>query len=83
MSFIRTTTSVIQLGRGIRKVVFICGEIKDLVSDSDKHYAYLDDPNDIHLNNEFSGLNEDEVEDLKRKCVQVQVHQHSFCLADK
>ncbi|KIJ94639.1 hypothetical protein K443DRAFT_11933 [Laccaria amethystina LaAM-08-1] len=61
-----TTTSTSQLGRGIRKVVFICGEIKDLVSDSDKHYAYLADPNDEDLNYEFDGLNEDEVEDLKR-----------------
>jgi hypothetical protein len=50
-------------------VVFICGEIKDLVSDSDKHYAYLADPNDEDLNYEFDGLNEDEVEDLKREFV--------------
>jgi hypothetical protein len=50
-------------------VVFICGEIKDLVSDSDKHSAYLEDPDDIDLNGEFDGLNEDEVEDLKRKYV--------------
>jgi len=50
-------------------VVFICGEIKDLVSDSDKHYAYLEDPDDLDLNNEFSELNEDEVEDLKREYV--------------
>jgi hypothetical protein len=50
-------------------VVFICGEIKDLVSDSDKYYTYLEDPDDIDLSNELSGLNEDEVEDLKRECV--------------
>jgi len=50
-------------------VVFICGEIKDLVSDSDKHCAYQEDPDDIDLNGEFDGLNEDEVEDLKRKYV--------------
>lgn len=50
-------------------MVFICGEIKDLVSNSDKHYAYLEDPDDMDLNNEFSGLDEDEVEDLKRECV--------------
>ena len=66
---IRTTTPTSQLGRGIRKVVFICGEIKDLVSDSDKHYSYLEDPDDVDLNNEFNGLNEDEVQDLKRECV--------------
>lgn len=60
-----------QLGRGIHKVVFICGEIKNLVSDSDRHYAYLEDPDDIDLNKEFSGLDEDEVENLKRECVQV------------
>jgi len=62
-------------------VVFICGEIKDLVSDSDKHYAYLEDPDDLDLNNEFSELNEDEVEDLKREYVlSICIH---FCLADK
>jgi hypothetical protein len=50
-------------------VIFICGEIKDLVSDSDKHCAYLEDPDDIDLNDELDGVNEDEVEDLKRKYV--------------
>ena len=50
-------------------MIFICGEIKDLVSDSDKHCAYQEDPNDIDLNGEFDGLDEDEVEDLKRKYV--------------
>jgi len=50
-------------------VIFICGEIKDLVSDSDKHCAYLEDPDDVDLNNEFDGVDEDEVENLKRKCV--------------
>jgi hypothetical protein len=53
----------------MRKVVFICGEIKDLVSDSDKHCAYLDDPDDIDLNGEFDGLNGDEVDDLMREYV--------------
>ena len=55
-------------------MVFICGEIKDLVSDSDKHYAYLEDPDDIDLNNKFSGLNEDEVEDLKHEYVLFGIH---------
>ena len=50
-------------------MIFICGEIKDLVSDSDKNCAYLEDPDDIDLNGEFDGLNEDEVEDLKHKYV--------------
>ena len=50
-------------------MIFICGEIKDLVSESDKHCAYLEDPDDIDLNGEFDGVNEDEVEDLKRKYV--------------
>jgi hypothetical protein len=36
------------------------------VSDSDKHYAYLEDPGNIDLNNEFDGFDEDEV---KRKYV--------------
>ena len=50
-------------------MIFICGEIKDLVSDFDKHCAYLEDPDDMDLNGEFDGLNEEEVEDLKRKYV--------------
>jgi hypothetical protein len=40
-----------------------------MVSDSDKHYAYLEDPEDIYLNNEFDGLDEDEVKNLKREYV--------------
>ena len=56
-------------------MIFICGEIKDLVSESDKHCTYLEDPNDMDLNGEFDGFNEDEVEDLKRKYVL-----HSFVL---
>ena len=64
----RNTTSTARLGRGIRKVIFMCGEIKDLVSDSDKHCAYLEDPEDIDLNNEFNGINENEVDNLKREC---------------
>ena len=50
-------------------MVFICGEIKDLVSDSDKHCAYLEDPDDVDLNAEFDAVSEEEVEDLKRKYV--------------
>jgi hypothetical protein len=61
-------------------MVFICGDIKDLVSDADKHYAYLEDPDDIDLNIEFSELDEDEVDDLKRECVCIW---YSFRLADK
>jgi hypothetical protein len=62
-------------------VIFLCGEIKDLVSDSDKHCAYLEDSDDIDLNNEFQGLNKDEVEDLKRECVYMVVFV-LFWLAD-
>lgn len=40
-----------------------------MVSDSDKYYAYLEDPEDVDLNTEFDGLNEDEVEELKREYV--------------
>jgi len=69
LALIRNTTPTSLLGRGICKVIFICGEIKELVSDSDKHRAYLEDPDDIDLNNEFEERNKDEVEDLKRKCV--------------
>ena len=66
---IRNTTSLSLLGRGIRKVIFICGEISDLVSDSDKHCTYLDDPDDMDLNKEFEERNEEEVEELKRESV--------------
>ena len=61
----RSTITRGRLGRGIRKVIFICGEIKELVSESDKHCIYLDNPEDTDLNNEFRGLNEEEVKDLK------------------
>ena len=61
----RSTISRGRLGRGIHKVIIVCGEIKELVSESDKHYTYLDNPEDADLNNEFRGLNEEEVEDLK------------------
>ena len=39
------------------------------MSDSDKHCAYLEDPDDMDLNGEFDGVNEEEVEDLKCKYV--------------
>ena len=39
------------------------------MSESDKHCAYLEDPDDIDLNGEFDGVNEDDFEDLKRKYV--------------
>lgn len=48
-------------------MAFICGEIKDQVSDSDRHCAYLEDPDDADLNKEFEELNDDEVEELKRE----------------
>ena len=50
-------------------MIFICREIKDLVSNSDKHCTYLEDPDDVDLNNEFDGVNKDEVENLKREYV--------------
>lgn len=76
MELIRNATSTSQLGRGIRKVVFICGEIKDLVSDSDNRRAYMEDPDNPDLSSEFEELNDDEVEELKRECVLILV----FCL---
>jgi hypothetical protein len=69
LALISNTTPTSLLGRGIRKVVFICGEIKILVSDSDKHSTYLEDQDDIDLNNEFEGLDKEEVDELKRKWV--------------
>jgi hypothetical protein len=69
LALIRNATSLSQLGRGIRKVIFICGDIRDLVSDSDNHWAYLDDPDDMDLNDNFEERNKEEVEELKRKYV--------------
>lgn len=69
MALISNATPLSLLGRGIRKVIFICGEIKDLVSDSDKHSTYLRDQDDVDLNKELEGLNDEEVEELKRKYV--------------
>ena len=49
-------------------MAFICGDIKDIVSDSDKHCAYLEDPDDLDLKNELEELDDDdEVEELKRE----------------
>ena len=39
------------------------------MSESDKHCAYLEDPEDMDLNGEFDGVNKDEVKDLKREYV--------------
>ncbi|PPQ90575.1 hypothetical protein CVT25_007131, partial [Psilocybe cyanescens] len=58
--------STTSLGRGIRKLIFVCGELRDLVSESDKHSAYDADPEDMDLKREFDELNEDGVENLKR-----------------
>ena len=55
LTLVRNMTSTSRLGCGICKLVFICGEIKGLVSNSDKHCAYLEDPDDIDLNGEFDG----------------------------
>ena len=69
LALTRNTTPTSLLGCGICKVIFICREIKELVSDSDKHHAYLKDPDDIDLNNKFEEQKKDEVEDLKHKCI--------------
>ncbi len=63
----RAKTSTEHLGRGIRKVIFICGEIKDLVSESDKHCACAEDPDDLDLNKELEGLTEEEAAEVKRE----------------
>ena len=46
-------------------MVFLCGEIKDLVAESDTYRAYMEDPDDIDLSGELEGLNDDEIEELK------------------
>ena len=69
MGLTRNATPTSQLGRGIHKVVSICGEIKDLVAESDNHCAYMEDPDNPDLSGEFEELNEDEVEELKQECV--------------
>ena len=63
----RNTTATSLLGRGIRKVVFICGEIKDLVLEADKHIAYLEDTEDPELKLELEGLDNDAADELKRR----------------
>jgi hypothetical protein len=75
---IRNTTSLSLLGRGIRKVIFICGDIRDLVSDSDKQWVYLDDPDDLDLNDILEERNEEEIEDLKRESV-IHLSSRLFC----
>jgi hypothetical protein len=55
------------LGRGIRKVVFVCGDIKDLVLEADKHLELLE-YTDASMD-DFEGLDEGQVEELKRECV--------------
>ena len=82
LALIRNATSTSQLGHGIRKVIFLCREIKDLVANSDKHCTYLEDLEDIDLNNKFEERTEDEVEDLKRECVIHVVVFVLFWLAD-
>lgn len=69
MELIRNATPTSQLGRGIRKVAFICGEIKDLVAESDNRCAYMEDPDNPDLCAEFEGLNDEESEELKREYV--------------
>ena len=63
----RNTPTLTRIGRGIRKVVFISGDIKDLVFEADKHAEFLEDPD--ALNDEFDGLDEEQVEELKREYV--------------
>jgi hypothetical protein len=55
------------MGRGIRKLVFICGDIKDLVFEADKHVELLEYPDEPQV--DFEGLDEGQVEELKRECV--------------
>jgi hypothetical protein len=55
------------MGRGIRKVVFVCGDIKDLVLEADKHLELLEYTD--ALMDDFEGLDEGQVEELKRECV--------------
>lgn len=57
--------SMSTLGRGIRKVVFICGEIKDLVLEVDKHTEYLESSE--ALMDEFDSLNEEDAVELKHE----------------
>ena len=61
------TPSISQMGRGIRKVVFLCGDIKDLVLEANKHIELLEDPD--ALTDDFDGLDNEQVEELKRECV--------------
>ncbi|KAF8156768.1 hypothetical protein B0H34DRAFT_798148 [Crassisporium funariophilum] len=59
-----STPSIGQIGRGIRKIVFICGYIKDLVLEADKHAEFIEDVDGSM--DDFDGLTEEQVQELKR-----------------
>lgn len=58
------TTSTSQLGRGIRRIVFLLGDISELIEQSDLHSLCMED--DAQVSGQFEGLDIDEIMTLKR-----------------
>lgn len=57
-------TSTSQLGRGIRRIVFLLGDISELIEQSDLHSLCMED--DTQVSGQFEGLDDDEIMTLKR-----------------
>lgn len=62
-----TPTSTSQLGRGIRRIVFLVGDISELIEQSDLHSLCIED--DTQVSGQFEGLDVDEIMTLKRTYV--------------
>jgi hypothetical protein len=60
-----TTTSTSQLGRGIRRIVFLLGDISELIEQSDLHSLCVED--DTQVSGQFEGLDVDEIMALRRR----------------
>lgn len=45
-------------------MIFLRGDISDLVSDSDRYCTYTDDPDDVDIERDLQGVDDDEVEDV-------------------
>ena len=62
-----TPTSTSQLGRGIQRIVFLVGDISELIEQSDLHSLCIED--DTQVSGQFEGLDVDEIMTLKRTYV--------------
>ena len=69
LTLISKPPTTCQLGRGICRMIFLYGEIRDLVTDSDKHSTHRADPDNPDLEAELEGLKDSKVEDTKLRYV--------------